>query len=132
MSSISVTGPFNPQGPGNTASREKIFVCTPKVKRDEPACAKEILSSLARIAYRRPVADEDIRPLLSLFETGKDQYGSFEAGIQMAIEGLLVNIDFLFRLESDPRNVAEDSNYELNDLELASRLSFFPVEQHPR
>ena len=103
VSSISVTGPFNPQGPGNTASREKIFVCTPKVKRDEPACAKEILSSLARIAYRRPVADEDIRPLLSLFETGKDQYGSFEAGIQMAIEGLLVNIDFLFRLESDPR-----------------------------
>ncbi|NNE38867.1 MAG: DUF1592 domain-containing protein, partial [Gammaproteobacteria bacterium] len=125
VSSISVTGPFNPQGPGNTLSREKIFVCTPTVEMDETSCATEIMSNLARIAYRRPVAEEDINPLMSLFETGKDQYGSFEAGIQMAIEGLLVNIDFLFRLESDPRNVAKDSNYELSDLELASRLSFF-------
>ena len=125
VSSISITGPFNAKGPGNTLSREKIFVCTPKNTRDEAPCAKEILSNLARIAYRRPVGDEDIQPLLSLFETGRDQYETFEAGIQMAIEGLLVNIDFLFRLESDPRNIANDSNYDLTDLELASRLSFF-------
>ncbi|MGK0297142.1 MAG: hypothetical protein ACI9XC_000743 [Gammaproteobacteria bacterium] len=125
VSSISITGPFNAKGSGDTVSREKIFVCSPKNKKDEVPCAKKIVSQLARIAYRRPVADEDIQPLLSLFETGRSQYGSFEAGIQMAVEGLLVNIDFLFRIESDPRNVAKDSNYELTEHELASRLSFF-------
>ncbi len=125
VSSISITGPFNAKGSGNTVSREKIFVCSPKNKKDEAPCAKKIVSQLSRIAYRRPVAEEDIQPLLSLFETGRSQYGTFEAGIQMAVEGLLVNIDFLFRIESDPRNVAKDSNYDLTEHELASRLSFF-------
>ena len=125
VSSITITGPFNPSGSGNTASREKIFICTPENRADEEPCARQILSNLARSAYRRPVTDDDLQLLLALYETARNKYGSFDAGIQMAIEGLLVDIDFLFRIESDPKNIAKGNNYELSDHELASRLSFF-------
>ena len=125
VSSISITGPFNAKGPGNTISRDKIFVCMPTSKNNEEPCARQILTKLARIAYRRQVTEEDLRPLLALYHTGQTRYGTFAAGIQMALEGLLVNIDFLFRIESDPRNIAKNSNYLLSDHELASRLSFF-------
>ena len=125
VSNITITGPFKSQGPGNTLSREKIFVCTPKGPADQEACARKILANLARSAYRRPVTEEDVQPLIRLYKSALDKYGVFDAGIQMAIEGLLVNIDFLFRIESDPVNVARDTNYELSNIELASRLSFF-------
>ncbi len=125
VSSVNIAGPFDVEGPGNTLSREKIFVCTPKRESQQEACAEEILTNLARMAYRRPVTDEDVEPLMNLYHSALDQYGSFDAGIQMALEGLLVNVEFLFRIESDPKNIAKDSNYELSDIELASRLSFF-------
>jgi len=125
VSNITITGPFKAVGSGNTASRERIFVCTPKHPSEQQVCARQILGNLARNAYRRPVTDEDIDPLMGLYQLALARYGSFDAGIQMAIEGLLVNIDFLFRIESDPRNIASNTNYHLNDVELASRLSFF-------
>ena len=125
VSNITITGPFKSQGPGNTLSREKIFVCTPKGPSDQEACARQILANLARSAYRRQVTEEDVQPLMRLYKSALDKYGVFDAGIQMAIEGLLVNIDFMFRIESDPVNVARDTDYELGNMELASRLSFF-------
>lgn len=125
VSSVNVAGPFEAKGPGNTLSREKIFICEPMNATDQDACARDILSNLARMAYRRPVTSEDVEPLMALYGSAADKYGSFDAGIQMALEGMLVNIDFLFRLEADPRNVAAGENYKLSDVELASRLSFF-------
>ncbi len=125
LSNITITGPFKSQGPGKTLSREKIFVCIPKEQSEQEACAQQILANLARSAYRRPVTEEDVKPLMRLYKAALNKYGVFDAGIQMALEGLLVNVDFLFRIESDPQNVDRDTNYELSDIELASRLSFF-------
>ena len=125
VSSVTVTGPFAAKGVSQTASREKIFTCTPSSKSREQACAEKILSSLARSAFRRPVKESEIKPLLGLYEQGKQEGGSFEAGIQMALEGLLVSTEFLFRIEREPENLAVNELYELSDIELASRLSFF-------
>lgn len=124
VSSITITGPYNIRGSGNTESRRKIFICAPSKQIEEEPCAKRILSRLARLAYRRPVTEIDIAPLLGLYRTGRKQDASFEAGIQMALEGMLVSTEFLFRLERDgdttPGNI-----YNLSNVELASRLSFF-------
>ena len=125
VSNVSVSGPFNVKGPGDTPSRRKIFVCSTAGAADEEPCARKILSTLARRAYRRPVADADVEPLLGLYRNGRSDGGDFEAGIQMAIEGLLVSTEFLFRIEREPASVAKDSPYRVSDLEMASRLSFF-------
>jgi hypothetical protein len=125
VSSVTVTGPFAVQGPGRTESRQKIFICSPPAQTDaETGCAREILSRLARLAYRRPVDSTDIEPLLGLYRQARDESGSFEAGIQMALEGLLVSTEFLFRIERDP-DLETDTIYAVSDLELASRLAFF-------
>ena len=124
LASISVGGPYNPTGVGDTASRRKVFVCQPADSSDEARCAREILSQLARRAYRRPVTEGDVRALFSLYETGREE-GDFEAGIAMALQKILVSPEFLFRLERDPSDVAPETAYPLSDLELASRLSFF-------
>jgi mono/diheme cytochrome c family protein len=125
LSSVSITGPFDAKGPGNTPSRHKIFICIPAGRVDEEPCAKKILSTLTRRAYRRPVTEEDLELLLSLYRAARGETGSFEAGIQMALEGLVVSTEFLFRIERDPDNAVKDGVYRISDLELASRLSFF-------
>jgi len=125
ISSVGITGPFNVKGSGSTASRDIIFICNPKARSEEEACAKKILSSLARRAYRRTIAPEDLEPLFGLYLQGNKQGGSFDAGIQMGIEGLLVSTEFLFRIEREPANPVNEDIYALNDFELASRLSFF-------
>ena len=125
LSSVSITGPFEAKGPGNTPSRDQIFVCTPASGFDEEPCAKKILSTLTRRAYRRPVTEEDLELLLNLYREARSETGSFEAGIQMALEGLLVSTEFLFRIERDPANAVKDGIYRISDLELTSRLSFF-------
>ena len=122
IENLIVSGPFNVTGRGETASRAKIFICRPTAESEEPACAKKILTALARRAFRRPVTDADVTPLLSFFEQGK-QEGDFDTGIQHAVEAMLVSPDFLFRIERDPKTSA--SVYRLSDIELASRLSFF-------
>ena len=124
VESVTIGGPYNPTGLGVTPSRTRIFVCRPISDLEEEVCAKKILSTLARRAYRRPVTDEDVRPLLSLYETGMKS-GGFEAGIKEALPAILVDPEFLFRIEEDPANPAPDNIYRISDLEMASRLSFF-------
>ena len=124
VSSVTIEGPDDSTGPGETASRRQIFVCRPTSNHDEVPCARKILSTLARRAYRRPVKDEDVQPLLALFQEGRDRVG-FEAGIELALRRILVGPSFLFRIEVDPINAASATAYRISDLELASRLSFF-------
>jgi hypothetical protein len=122
--SVSVAGPYDRTGPGDTPSRQRIFQCRPTRSADEPACAKTILSTLARGAYRRPVTDSELQDLLNFYQEGRTG-GSFESGIEMALRALLASPDFLFRIERDPANIAPSTPYRISDLELASRLSFF-------
>jgi len=124
--SITVTGPFDAMGPGDTPSRRRIFTCQPAdaASTAEAVCAGEILSTLARRAYRRPVTDADIDLLMGFYREGRD-VGDFEAGIEMGLRRLLVSPEFLFRVERDPENLHSDGPYDISDLELASRLSFF-------
>ena len=124
VESVTITGPYGANGLGDTPSRRKVFVCSPTGTADEEPCARKILTTLARRAYRRPVTEEDVQELLSLYHVGRNE-GSFEAGIQMALEGILAGPEFLFRVEHDPANVAPGTAYPVSDLELASRLSFF-------
>ena len=126
LESVAIDGPYVATGPGETASRDRIFVCHPDsaADEDEARCARTILSTLARRAFRRPVTDHDLQPLLSFYETGRADRG-FEAGIQAALERILIDPEFLFRIERDPIGAAPGTVYRLSDLELASRLSFF-------
>jgi hypothetical protein len=122
---VQITGPFKATGPGDTPSRRRIFVCTPANSKDDVECAKKILGTLARRAYRRPVNDADMETLLSFYQTGKNQGGNFESGIENALRLILASPKFLFRSEPDPARVAAGSIYHVSDLDLASRLSFF-------
>jgi mono/diheme cytochrome c family protein len=127
VSSVTLAGPYNAKGLGDTASRRKIFLCRPTGGAEDSLCAKKILSTLVRRAYRRPVTDEDVQPLVSLYQAGQRD-GGFEAGIEMALESVLVSPEFLFRIESDPvppSAIAPGAAYRVTDLDLASRLSFF-------
>ena len=126
VNKLIVGGPYSPTGRGTTTSRSKIFVCTPVTAKDEPACARRILSTLARRAFRRPVNGTDIQPLLAFYEKGRAlPGGDFESGIQKALEAMLVAPEFLFRIEQDPSRAEAGKAYRVSDLELASRLSFF-------
>ena len=124
LGSVTISGPFEASGAGDTPSRRRVLVCHPPTGSDGVDCAKTILSTLARRAYRRPVTDADLKPLLTFYENGRAE-GGFEHGIEAGIQRLLVSPSFLFRIESDPANTVPDSNYRISDLELASRLSFF-------
>ncbi len=124
VSTVSIKGPYNVTGAGDTPSRHRIFSCRPSTASEEVSCAKKILSVIARRAYRRPVSDSDLESLLSFYQKGRNQ-GDFERGIEMGIRRILASPQFVFRFERDPVNVAPDSPYRLSDLELASRLSFF-------
>lgn len=121
---VTIDGPYDVKGPGDTPSRRKIFVCRPVRGSEEEACAGKILAALARRAYRRPITEDDLLRLLGPFRLGRNE-GGFEAGIQMAIQRILVSPEFLFRIERDPANLAPGTAYRISDLELASRLSFF-------
>src|SRR5258705_559481 len=124
VGSITIDGPHNAKGIGETASRARIFTCNPAEAKDEEPCAKQILSTLARRAFRRPVTDKDTQDLLGFYKSGRSN-GSFEDGIQAAVQRILVDPELLFRIEKDPPKVAAGAAYRLSDLELASRLSFF-------
>ena len=124
VATVSVDGPYAATGPGDTPSRRKIFACRPTSSSDEAACARKVLSTLVRRAYRRPATDGDIVPLLGLYRAGRSK-GGFEAGIGLALQGMLVSPGFLFRVERNPARVASNTAYRIGDLDLASRLSFF-------
>lgn len=124
IGSIEVEGPLTVDGPGDTPSRRKIFSCSPESPSQELGCATEILGSLARQAYRRPVSSNEVDELLEFFDAGRAD-SDFEAGIQFALERILVSPDFLFRIEQDPAGLAPGTMYAISDVELASRISFF-------
>jgi mono/diheme cytochrome c family protein len=126
ISQITIAGPFNARGPGDTPSRRRLYVCTPKAAAEEAACAAKILNTLATRAYRRPVpqAGPEMETLLGFYRTGRES-GSFDSGIQRAVARVLVDPNFLFRFEREPANVPPGTPFRLSDLELASRLSFF-------
>ena len=122
--SISVSGPFDPSGAGDTPSRRRIFTCRPADAADEADCAARIVSALARRAFRRPVSYGDVEMPLSFYERGRAA-GGFEAGIELALRALLTSPEFIFRIEEDPQDAAPGTPYRLGDFALASRLSFF-------
>lgn len=124
VDALTIHGPYAADGPGDTPSRRAVMVCVPRNPAEEGPCAQRILSTLARRAYRRPVTSDELTTLLSFYEAGRRNRG-FEAGIQSALERMLVSFNFLFRIERDPENSAPESVYALGDLDLASRLSFF-------
>ena len=140
---VAIGGPYAVEGPGDTPSRREIFVCRPAavattdngtdtttdngadaIAEEEAACAARILGRLARRAYRRPVDGGDVDALLDFYRAGRRD-GGFDDGIQFALERMLVDPEFLFRIERDPEDAAPGTPYRLGDLELASRLSFF-------
>jgi hypothetical protein len=123
-SRLEIMGPFNPTGLSATASRERIFVCQPSSADDETACASQILAKIARQAFRRPVTDADLAAPLRFFDMGRER-GTFDAGIRSGLLAILASPKFLYRSEPAPPGLAPGAVYHINDLELASRLSFF-------
>jgi mono/diheme cytochrome c family protein len=122
--SVSIAGPFDPGALTETPSRRRLFVCKPSSAAAEEACAKQIVSTVARRAFRRAVTDADIEAPLRFYKEARAE-GSFDDGIEMALRAVLASTEFLFRIERDPRNVAPQTPYRIGDVELASRLSFF-------
>ena len=121
---IEIIGPYEGVTPRDTASRRQVFLCEPAGAAEELACAREILRTIARRAYRRPVVAADIDPLLAVYNAGYET-GGFEAGIELGLEAILVSPKFLFRIERDPIDATAGAPYRVSDLDLASRLSFF-------
>jgi cytochrome c553 len=121
---VSITGPYDAAGPGDTESRRKIFIAKATTAADEEACAEKILSSLMRRAYRRPLTKDDLEKPMTFFRQAREQRG-FDGGVEMAISAILVNPNFLFRVEKDPQGLAPNTPYKISDIDLASRLSFF-------
>ena len=121
---VYISGPFNGTVPDDTASRQRIFVCHPARAAAEEPCAREIVSSLARRAYRRPVTAADVDPLMKIYRDGRRER-DFEFGVERGLEALLSMPKFLLRVEAEPIDLQAGDVYELSDLELASRLSFF-------
>jgi len=121
---LKIMGPFNAQRPENTASMRKVFTCQPANADQESECAREILSTLSRQAYRRPVVARDIDVLMGFYEMGRST-GTFTDGVELGIRRLLIDPEFLVRTEHEPDGLAEGESYAISNLELASRLSFF-------
>jgi hypothetical protein len=124
INSIEIDGPFNPTGLGDTPSRRRILTCQPSSREDENDCAREIISTLATRAFRRPLGPEDMPTLFPFFEGGRAK-GDFESGIAHVLARILVDPRFIYRVEHDPEDLAEGAMHAVDDYELATRLSFF-------
>jgi hypothetical protein len=127
---VEIVGPNKATGLSETPSRRKIFVCRPANEAEELPCAKQIVSTLARKAYRRPVTDADLAGPMRFYEQGRAKSG-FEGGVQQAVMAILASPKFLYRVEAPPADASPGKIYPLNDVELASRLSFFLWSQGP-
>jgi hypothetical protein len=121
---FTITGPFNATGPGDTPSRRRIFVCRPALPAEEDVCARKVIATLSRRAYRGQDTASDRERLFAFYQRGRRE-GNFDRGIQMALRRILASPKFVLRVENDPANVPPDSVYRISDFELASRLSFF-------
>jgi hypothetical protein len=124
ISSVTISGPYDGRRPTDTPSRNKVLMCHPSGAPEELPCARKILTTLARQAYRRPLTDADTGRLLSFYQTGRSG-GDFEDGVERGIQFILAHPEFVFRTETEPGNRQADQAYRVNDLELAARLSFF-------
>jgi len=135
INQISLTGPYEAKGAENTPSRRRLFVCRPEAERhagangspssrQDEACAKTILATLMRRAYRRPIAKAEVEGPMAFYREGRAEK-DFDTGIGKALSAVLINPEFLFRVESEPKNIPAGGVYRISDLELASRLSFF-------
>ena len=124
VGTVSIGGPYGAKVPGDTPSRRKIFICRPSGSHDEDTCATKIITALARRAYRRPIQADEIPALLIPYKTARG-HGTFEDGIRMALERILVSPNFLFRVEIDPPGIPPGTAYRIREIDLASRLSFF-------
>ena len=122
---VFIEGPFNGQPATSTASRDKLFQCYPDSIAAETGCARQIIGTLANKAFRRPSTEADIDGLFGFFQTGREQGGSFDAGIEAVVQRVLADPEFIYRAEIEPSNIADGDVYRISDLELASRLSFF-------
>ena len=120
-----IEGPYNAAGASGSASRKKIFVCRPATARDEAPCAHTILSTLVKHAYRRPATPADLATLTEFYQTGRGDGGSFDDGIEAALQRVLVDPEFVYRSEPEPAGLPAGKSYRISDLALASRLSFF-------
>ena len=121
---VTIVGPYDAEGVSENAVRERIFSCRPALPAEARRCAEEIIQPLATRAFRRPVNEADLDDLLRFYEMGEEE-GGFEVGVRTAIEAMLSSPQFVFRLEGEPAGVAPGDPYPVNDLDLASRLSFF-------
>ena len=119
-----IQGPFNATRSTDSRSMRRVFLCRPANPGDEESCATEILTTLARRAYRRPATDDDLEALMPFYEEGR-RSGSFEDGIELALRRILASAQFLVRVEREPADVVSGRPYRISDLELASRLSLF-------
>jgi len=125
LSRVVITGPYNPTGISDTPSRQRVFVCRPTSAGDETPCARQIISSLVRRAYRHAPTGADVESLLSVYQQEKARTANFEAGVEMALRRILADPEFIFRFEPAPADVPAKTAYRIGDTELASRLSFF-------
>jgi cytochrome c5 len=125
LTRATIVGPMTIAGVGDTPSRRRLFVCTPASAAEEDRCARQILSTLARRAYRRPVTGTDLEPVLAFYQEGRKAGGDFDAGIRAALPRVLASPSFLFRSEQDLTSAPVNSAHPISELELASRLSFF-------
>ena len=121
---MEILGPFKPAGASDSPSAKKIFVCHPASASEETACAKKIVDTLARQAFRRPVTPQDTETLMTFYQQGRNE-GTFDTGIERALQRILADPEFVFRKEAEPEKMAAGEPYHISDLELASRLSFF-------
>ena len=124
ISSVTITGPFNSSGAGNTPSRDRVFTCWPATPAEEDPCATTIITRLARRAYRGFITDRNVQRLLQFYDEARRENASFEDGIERALNRLLISPEFLYRIEADP-DVNTGDVYQISELSLASRLSFF-------
>ena len=122
---VTIEGPFDAKGANDTASRRRILVCQPTGPQDETACARRIVSTLARRAFRRPVTAADVDGVMAFYAAGRKEAGKFEEGIEAALQRILADPEFIYRREPEPAGAAPGQGYRVTDLALASRLSFF-------
>jgi len=120
-----IEGPYNATGASDTASRKRIFVCHPATARDEATCARTIVATLVKHAFRRPATTSDVASLMDFYQAGRSDGGSFDDGIEAALQRVLADPEFVYRLEPEPAGLPAGKNYRISDLALASRLSFF-------
>ncbi len=125
LETANIAGPFDVSGVSDTAIRERVLVCKPATAAEEPACAKEIFTTLAKRAFRRPVDEDDIAAPVSFYDGARAEGGDFDAGIRAGLSRMLVSPSFLFRAEGDAADLPAGSAHRIGDVELASRLSFF-------